>query len=97
MLFFHLLSAVVLAEELVELEYEYKKTMIVAPFLDQFESLTWTISNAKKFSEKNDDDNDELLYRGVWEVEDPLLPLIAGDKGLVLKTLAAHSVRLWFM
>jgi hypothetical protein len=38
------------------------------------------------------EDEELLQYRGEWSVESPSEDLIEGDKGLVLKTLAAHSV-----
>jgi hypothetical protein len=67
--------------------------------LEQFDSESWIEkwipSTAKKIVDGVEDE-DLLAYRGEWNVESPDSPLIEGDKGLVLKTLAAHSVRIRF-
>ncbi|KAJ3112829.1 hypothetical protein HDU96_004130 [Phlyctochytrium bullatum] len=71
----------------------FKATELVAPFLEQFTTATakrWIKSSAKKIVDGVEDD--ELLrYRGEWAVEEPtVLGGFAGDKGLVVKTAAAH-------
>jgi calnexin len=69
-----------------------KASSIVAPFLEQFiEGDRWISSQAKKIVDGVEDE-DLLQYRGEWKVEPGTEELIEGDKGLVLKTLAAHSV-----
>ena len=63
---------------------------IKAPFLEQFtESWTerWTASEATK---KTPVGSETFSYVGKWEVEEASKPVIAGDKGLVAKSKAAH-------
>ncbi|KAJ3255999.1 hypothetical protein HK103_005806 [Boothiomyces macroporosus] len=89
------LSTLALANEASEQSEQiiFQKTSIKAPFLEQFDGeweKRWFPSSAKKIVDGVEDD--ELLrYRGEWDVEEPKTQLIVGDKGLVLKTLAAHS------
>ncbi|KAI9099881.1 Calreticulin family-domain-containing protein [Phlyctochytrium arcticum] len=70
----------------------FKPTSIKAPFLEQFLptwNQRWTPSSTKKVVDGVEDD--ELLqYRGEWAVEEPTKVLIEGDKGLVVKSAAAH-------
>ena len=62
-----------------------------APFFEQFTDdwkSRWTVSKAKKDDPKTDED---WAYVGEWSVEEPLaFPGIVGDKGLVVKSAAAH-------
>ncbi|RKO91687.1 Calreticulin/calnexin [Blyttiomyces helicus] len=72
---------------------EFKPTTIKGPFVEQFVSgwdKRWVASSQKK--EVDGVEDDELLrYRGEWAVEAPtVFPSIEGDKGLVVKTAAAH-------
>ncbi|KAJ3342121.1 hypothetical protein HDU93_003337 [Gonapodya sp. JEL0774] len=71
----------------------FKRTNIKAPFLEQFTDdweSRWTVSQAKKVIDGVEDE-DLLRYRGTWSVEEPtVLHVIEGDKGLVVKTPAAH-------
>ena len=49
------------------------------------------MSSAKKASAGGEDEDDLLLrYRGEWAVEAPEPVVIENDKGLVIKTAAAH-------
>ncbi|KXS11895.1 Calreticulin-domain-containing protein [Gonapodya prolifera JEL478] len=72
---------------------EFKPTSIRAPFLEQFTddwNTRWTVSQAKKIIDGVEDE-DLLRYRGDWAVEEPtVLQAVKGDKGLVVKTPAAH-------
>ncbi|TYJ56812.1 hypothetical protein B9479_002422 [Cryptococcus floricola] len=70
----------------------FQPTSLTAPFIEQFiESLPesrWTVSKATKQTPVGDE---IFSYVGQWEVEEPeIFPGIEGDKGLVLKTKAAH-------
>jgi len=71
----------------------FKPTEIKAPFIEQFTSSwdsRWEVSQSKKISES---ENDEALlqYNGKWAVEEPTVyKNIVGDKGLVVKSAAAH-------
>lgn len=62
-----------------------------APFLEQFTEgweSRWVPSHAKKEDSKSEDD---WAYVGNWAVEEPsVFKGIEGDKGLVVKDLAAH-------
>ena len=65
-------------------------TSVKAPFIEQFTddwSERWTPSEATK---KTAVGSETFSYVGKWEVEEPLEPIIVGDKGLVAKTKAAH-------
>lgn len=65
-------------------------TSVKAPFLEQFTddwSQRWTPSEATK---KTAVGGETWSYVGKWEVEEPLEPVLDGDKGLVAKTKAAH-------
>ncbi|CAG8434551.1 5352_t:CDS:10 [Diversispora eburnea] len=70
---------------------EFKPTEIEAPFLEQFTddwSTRWSASEATKV---NTDGGETFSYVGKWEVEEPTVYRgIRGDKGLVVKTAAAH-------
>ncbi|TGZ79671.1 Calreticulin-domain-containing protein [Ascodesmis nigricans] len=65
---------------------------IKAPFYEQFTEdweSRWKISHAKKQNDKSGDE--EWAYVGEWSVEEPtVLKGIEGDKGLVVKNVAAH-------
>jgi hypothetical protein len=63
---------------------------VKAPFLEQFTedwSERWTPSEATK---KTPVGGETFSYVGKWEVEEPSISLIDGDKGLVAKSKAAH-------
>jgi calnexin len=66
-------------------------TISGAPFLEQFTDdwkKRWTVSAAKKDDPKSEED---WAYVGEWEVEEPYkFKGIEGDKGLVVKSPAAH-------
>jgi len=68
----------------------FTSTQIKAPFIEQFTddwSDRWTRSEATKTSANGEE---TFSYVGVWEVEDPSISVIEGDKGLVAKSKAAH-------
>ncbi|KAJ0420073.1 Calreticulin family-domain-containing protein [Aspergillus carlsbadensis] len=69
----------------------FTPTNIEAPFLEQFTDdwqERWTPSHAKKEDSKSDED---WAYVGEWSVEEPtVFKGIEGDKGLVVKNVAAH-------
>ncbi|ADV22283.1 calnexin [Cryptococcus gattii Ru294] len=70
----------------------FHPTSLTAPFIEQFlESIPesrWTVSRATKQTPVGDE---IFSYVGQWEIEEPeVYPGISGDKGLVLKTKAAH-------
>ncbi|KAI5286046.1 hypothetical protein KEM54_000101 [Ascosphaera aggregata] len=69
----------------------FTPTSIKAPFLEQFTDdwdSRWTPSHAKKEDSKSEED---WQYVGEWSVEEPtVFPGIKGDKGLVVKNVAAH-------
>ncbi|CEN59771.1 Putative Calnexin [Aspergillus calidoustus] len=69
----------------------FTPTSIKAPFLEQFTDdwqERWTPSHAKKEDSKSDED---WAYVGEWSVEEPtVFKGIEGDKGLVVKNVAAH-------
>jgi len=92
---FYILSALllpVLAEE-AENSVSFKPTDIKAPFIEQFTSSwesRWEVSQSKKISESENDES-LLQYNGKWAVEEPTVyKNIVGDKGLVVKSVAAH-------
>ncbi|KAL3464683.1 Calreticulin family-domain-containing protein [Aspergillus heterothallicus] len=69
----------------------FTPTTIEAPFLEQFTDdwqERWAPSHAKKEDSKSDED---WAYIGEWSVEEPtVFKGIEGDKGLVVKNVAAH-------
>ncbi|KZS93540.1 Calreticulin-domain-containing protein [Sistotremastrum niveocremeum HHB9708] len=69
----------------------FTPSAIKAPFLEQFTddwSARWTPSEATK---KTPVGGETFSYVGVWSVEESsVYPAIAGDKGLVAKSKAAH-------
>ncbi|PYH42070.1 calnexin [Aspergillus saccharolyticus JOP 1030-1] len=69
----------------------FTPTTLKAPFLEQFTDdwdSRWTPSHAKKEDSKSEED---WAYVGEWAVEEPtVLKGIEGDKGLVVKNVAAH-------
>ncbi|KAH7907792.1 Calreticulin-domain-containing protein [Hygrophoropsis aurantiaca] len=68
----------------------FKATEVSAPFVEQFTddwTERWTPSEATK---KTPVGGETFSYVGAWSVEEPETPLIAGDKGLVAKSKAAH-------
>jgi hypothetical protein len=68
----------------------FTPTSIKAPFVEQFTddwSERWTPSEATK---KTPVGGETFSYVGKWEVEDPSISVIEGDKGLVAKSKAAH-------
>jgi len=94
---FYILSALllpVLGEEEAKSEVvTFKPTDIKAPFIEQFTSSwdsRWEVSHSKKISDTENDEN-LLQYNGKWAVEEPTVyKNIIGDKGLVVKSAAAH-------
>jgi calnexin len=75
------------AQETPEFKSFDKAQLASGSFLEQFDSddwaQLWKISQAKK--------DDEFNYVGEWDVEETIIfPGFKGDKGLVLKTKAAH-------
>ncbi|KAJ3028639.1 UNVERIFIED_CONTAM: hypothetical protein HDU68_001220 [Siphonaria sp. JEL0065] len=84
---------------IVEDDVEIPKSILflptkrVAHFLDQFIPETvarWIPSEAKKIVDGIEDE-DLLKFRGRWNVEEPVvLPGLRGDRGLTVKTAAAH-------
>ncbi|KAJ1567237.1 hypothetical protein HK405_006669 [Cladochytrium tenue] len=71
----------------------FKETTIVAPFIEQFTPATskrWFPSESKKVVDGVEDEN-LLNYRGQWKFEEAsVFPALVYDKGLVVKTAAAH-------
>jgi hypothetical protein len=68
----------------------FKATEIKAPFIEQFTddwTDRWTPSEATK---KTPVGGETFSYVGKWDVEEPSLSFIEGDKGLVAKSVAAH-------
>ncbi|KAJ3569331.1 hypothetical protein NP233_g5114 [Leucocoprinus birnbaumii] len=68
----------------------FTPTEIKAPFIEQFTedwADRWTPSEATK---KSSGGEETFSYVGKWEVEEPSLVVIEGDKGLVAKSKAAH-------
>ncbi|KAG6884667.1 hypothetical protein C0993_009156 [Termitomyces sp. T159_Od127] len=68
----------------------FTPTTIKAPFVEQFTddwTERWTPSEATK---KTPVGGETFSYVGKWEVEDPLISVVEGDKGLVAKSKAAH-------
>ncbi|CAG8570301.1 25226_t:CDS:10, partial [Dentiscutata erythropus] len=76
---------------IVDEKPEFKPTKIKAPFLEQFTSdwsNRWSPSSATKETKEGDE---TFSYVGKWEVEEPrVYPGIKDDKGLVMKSAAAH-------
>jgi len=73
-----------------ELKPQFKPSEIEAPFVEQFTddwAVRWTPSEATK---KTPVGGETFSYVGRWEVEEPLISTIEGDKGLVAKSKAAH-------
>jgi Calreticulin family len=74
----------------LQLIYILQPTKIEAPFLEQFTDTwteRWTPSGATK---KTPVGGETFSYVGKWEVEEPIVPVMQGEKGLVAKTTAAH-------
>ncbi|CAG7854159.1 Calnexin homolog Flags: Precursor [Serendipita indica DSM 11827] len=73
------------------LTHSFTPTKIKAPFLEQFTddwAERWTPSEATK---KTPVGGETFSYVGKWSVEEAsVYPVIAGDKGLVAKSKAAH-------
>ncbi|KAL7274700.1 hypothetical protein RUND412_002372 [Rhizina undulata] len=71
----------------------FTPSAIKAPFFEQFTDdweSRWKVSRAKKENDKAGD-VEEWAYVGEWSVEEPtVLKGIEGDKGLVVKNVAAH-------
>jgi hypothetical protein len=68
----------------------FKPTSVEDGFVEQFSdgwSARWTASEATK---KTPVGGETFSYVGKWEVEDPAISVIEGDKGLVAKSKAAH-------
>jgi len=68
----------------------FKPSSVEDGFLEQFTddwSARWTPSEATK---KTPVGGETFSYVGKWEVEDPSISVIEGDKGLVAKSKAAH-------
>ncbi|KAJ3182509.1 hypothetical protein HDU85_002607 [Gaertneriomyces sp. JEL0708] len=85
-------ASVVLADGNAKSSAVFEPTKVTGPFVEQFDAgwqKRWIASEAKKSAD--DVEDEELLrYRGEWAVEEALGSHIEGDKGLVLKTAAAH-------
>lgn len=80
----------VITRNKAHITHVHQPTEIKAPFLEQFTedwADRWTPSEATK---KNNVGTETFSYVGKWEVEEPSLVVIEGDKGLVAKTKAAH-------
>ncbi|KAL5519446.1 hypothetical protein ACEPAH_1129 [Sanghuangporus vaninii] len=78
------------AEDAEKPSVKFEPTTLKAEFLEQFTddwSARWTVSEATK---KTPVGTETFSYVGKWEVEEPLKPVIDGDKGLVAKSKAAH-------
>ncbi|WRT69418.1 uncharacterized protein IL334_006404 [Kwoniella shivajii] len=85
-------SALLLAVSAAAEQAVFHPTSLNAPFVEQFSDAIsdsrWVISRATKQTPVGDE---TFSYVGQWEVEEPeVYPGIPGDKGLVLKTKAAH-------
>ncbi|PFH49057.1 hypothetical protein AMATHDRAFT_63988 [Amanita thiersii Skay4041] len=68
----------------------FTPTTIKAPFIEQFTddwTDRWTPSEATK---KSANGEETFSYVGQWEVEEPSVSVIEGDRGLVAKSKAAH-------
>jgi len=68
----------------------FTPTTLKAPFIEQFtEDWTerWTPSEATK---KTPVGGETFSYVGKWEVEEPSISVVDGDRGLVAKSKAAH-------
>ncbi|WVN87043.1 uncharacterized protein L203_102219 [Cryptococcus depauperatus CBS 7841] len=83
---------IVAAGAMADNQVVFQPTSLTAPFIEQFlESISegrWTVSRATKQTPVGDE---TFSYIGQWEIEEPeVYPGIPGDKGLVLKTKAAH-------
>lgn len=64
-------------------ESQLTSAVVVEQFQDESASQNWKPSNAKK--------DDEFSYVGKWAFEEPsVLPGFEGDKGMVMKSPAAH-------
>lgn len=76
---------------IVDEKPEFKPTKIKAPFLEQFTSdwsSRWSPSSATKETKEG---GETFSYVGKWEVEEPhVYPGIKDDKGLIMKSAAAH-------
>ncbi len=87
-----LLSRAVNAEESSDVEHPdftpFDKSLLSSDsFFEQFDSDDW--ANLWKISKAKRDE--EFTYNGEWKVEEPtIFPGFNNDKGLVLKTPAAH-------
>lgn len=83
-----LLSSLAVAMSLSSKFESFDKSQLsLGSFFEQFDSDDW--SNVWKISQAKKDD--EFSYVGEWSVEAPIIfPGLEGDKGLVLKTKAAH-------
>jgi calnexin len=60
--------------------------------LEQFDTLAkWKESRAKKDTKGSDKEDEAWEYVGTWNIEEPTVYKgMEGDKGLVMKDLAAH-------
>ncbi|KAK2464902.1 hypothetical protein APHAL10511_002978 [Amanita phalloides] len=68
----------------------FTPTEIKAAFIEQFTdgwADRWTRSEATK---KSSNGEETFSYVGQWEVEEPSISVVEGEKGLVAKTKAAH-------
>ncbi|KAJ3009258.1 UNVERIFIED_CONTAM: hypothetical protein HDU68_002780 [Siphonaria sp. JEL0065] len=91
----NIVNDIPVAEDDVEIPKSilFLPTKRVAHFLDQFVPETvarWIPSEAKKIVDGIEDE-DLLKFRGKWNVEESVvLPGLRGDRGLTVKTAAAH-------
>ncbi|CAG8955455.1 hypothetical protein HYFRA_00010321 [Hymenoscyphus fraxineus] len=72
----------------------FTPTTIKAPFLEQFTDdweTRWKPSHAKKDTKGSEKEDEAWSYTGTWAVEEPtIFKGMEGDKGLVMKDVAAH-------
>ncbi|ORY34998.1 Calreticulin family-domain-containing protein [Naematelia encephala] len=85
-------GALIMAASAAAEQASFKPTSLTAEFIEQFTTSIpesrWTVSRATKQTPVGDE---TFSYVGTWSIEEPeVFPGIPGDKGLVLKTKAAH-------
>jgi len=85
------LNGIVTATEVSDADrLTFTPTNLKAPMLEQF-AEGWESRWSKSSATKEEKGDEIFTYVGKWEVEEPsVYPGIRGDKGLVLKSPAAH-------